>query len=72
MAIILDFAPNDIERIEHFANKKAISMSEYIHKAVLEAVQEETECEKIDRSIEQVKEGKVVYKTMEELLEMAK
>lgn len=40
MAIIIDFAPSDIERIEHFANKKAIGMSGYIHKTVLEAVKE--------------------------------
>lgn len=72
MSITVDFAPNDIETIEHLANKKEISASDYIHEIILQAIREETELEEIDRRIEEVKQGKVVYKTMEELLEMAK
>jgi len=71
MSITIDFPPIKMAALEEIAAKKQITIETYIKDIISQAIQKE-ELAKIDCAIEQVKQGKVVYKTMDELLEMAK
>ena len=72
MPITIDFSPADVQNIQRIADIKQLSITEYIHSLTLNAVREEEELAETDRRLEQVRQGRVVYKTMEELEEMAK
>lgn len=72
MSITLDLPPKQMIAVEEIANKKQISIAAYIQDIVSQAIQEEEELSEIKRRIEEVEQGKVVYKTMDELLAMAK
>ncbi len=71
MSITIDFPPIKMAALEEISAKKQITIETYIKDIISQAIQKE-ELAKIDCAIEQVKQGKVVYKTMDELLEMAK
>ena len=70
MSITVDFSPADAQIIQHMADMKQMSISEYIQGLTINAIREE-ELERIDRRLAEAKSGKVVYKTMEELEAMA-
>ena len=72
MPITIDFSPADVQNIQRIADIKQLSVTEYIHSLILAAVREDEELAETDRRLEQVRQGKVVYKTMGELEEMAK
>ena len=72
MPITIDFSPADVQAIQRIADMKQVSITEYIHSITLVAIREEEELAETDRRLEQVRQGKVVYKTMEELEELAK
>ncbi|MBR4696337.1 MAG: hypothetical protein IKO94_09685 [Selenomonadaceae bacterium] len=72
MPITIDFSSTDAHMIQQMADRQQISMEEYIHRLTLQAIREAKALAEIDHRLEQVKQGKVMYKTMDELEAMAK
>lgn len=72
MPITIDFSSTDAHMIQQMADRQQISMEEYIHRLTLQAIREAKALDEIDHRLEQVKQGKVMYKTMDELEAMAK
>ncbi|MBR3623072.1 MAG: hypothetical protein IKN43_06975 [Selenomonadaceae bacterium] len=67
MPITVEFSPNDVEIIQKIADMKKLSISAYIHNLTIKAIREAEELAIIDNRLEQVKNDKVVYKTIAEL-----
>ncbi|MBR3623899.1 MAG: hypothetical protein IKN43_11220 [Selenomonadaceae bacterium] len=70
MPITIEFSPADVQIIRRIAEKNRVTMAQYIHELTINAIHENEEMEEIDRRLEQVRNGKVVFKSMEELEEM--
>ena len=67
MSVTIDFSPADLQLIEDQATIANITLEDFIKKAANNAAY----LAKLDRADEQVRQGKVIYKTMEELETMA-
>ena len=67
MSVTIDFPPDTLRLIEEEATAANISLEDFIKKAANNAAY----TAKLDRADEQLRQGKVVYKTMEELEAMA-
>ena len=71
MSITLDFSPADIALLQAQAKVGNVSIEEYSKAVILKAVRNAEYLAKLDLARGQVKNGQVVYKTLEELEDMA-
>lgn len=72
MVYTVEFTDKDTMLMQDVAKIKQVSVESFIIDAVRKAAQNAAYTAKLDRADEQIREGKVVFKTMEELEAMAK
>ena len=71
MSIAVDFSPADIQLIQAQADEEQMTVSEFIQRVTLKAVRNAEYLAMLDESERQLREGKIVIKSMEELEAMA-
>ncbi len=67
MVFAVEFSNADGQLLQQVAGADNISAEEFIMKATQKAMKNAAYLAKLDRADEQIREGKVVYKTMTEL-----
>ena len=71
MPLAVNLSPAEIEFVESQAVAANISVELFAHNAIMKAANNAAYLAKLDRADEQIRQGKVIYKTMEELEAMA-
>ena len=72
MVYTVEFTDNDTMLMQNVAKIKNVSVESFIVDVVRKAAQNAVYTAKLDRADEQIRQGKVIFKTMEELEAMAK
>ena len=71
MTVTLNLNEAESALLSEYAEKSQVSVEDFIHKAAMKAARNAEYLAKLDRADEQIRNGQVVVKTMEELEAMA-
>ena len=71
MTVTLNFNDEEAALLSEYAEKSQVSVENFILKAAMKSARNAAYLAKLDRADEQIRNGQVVVKTMEELEAMA-